>query len=311
MTDDLLSTLPAPLELRPEQQATAGAMLRRLRESAGVDAVLVASAMKVSLQKLEALEQDRFEELPDITFARGLASSICRAFGVDPTPVLERMPVLAPGLPPAGRRLNEPFRRSSDGPEPLLGSRSGRPWLIAVAVLLLGAALLWLWPTSPIQVGELETPAALEAADEPEGLAVDPIPAPVPEAGETAAPEGPAAQATEAVVPQPAEAAPAVAPEPESRPEPEPVPAETPAAEPPVLSFRGTGETWLTVRDGTGKTLLNRALLADERVSLGGELPLAVTVGRKDAVQVEVRGKPMDILGLGSGSVVRFQVTQE
>lgn len=310
MSEELLSTLPAPLEPQPSPKVTAGAMLRQLRESAGVDAVLVASAMKVSLQKLEALEQDRFEELPDITFARGLASSICRAFGSDPAPVLERMPTLAPGLPPAGRRLNEPFRRSSDGPEPILGSRSARPWLAGVAILLLAALVLWLWPTSPIQVGELETPAVLESEEQP---AADPVPASVAEVSEAVVPQAPAgAAAEEAVASAAAEPAPALTPEPvpESEPEPQPEAQAAATAGPPLLSFRGTGETWLTVRDGSGKTLVNRALLADEHLTLGGELPLAVTVGRKDAVQVEVRGKPMDILGLGSGSVARFQVKE-
>ena len=89
----------APSQLPPEgapepdkpsgpvlQGSSPGGMLRQLREAAGVDPALVASAMKVSLQKLDALENDRFDELPDLTFARGLASAICRAFGADPAP---------------------------------------------------------------------------------------------------------------------------------------------------------------------------------------------------------------------------------
>ena len=91
----------APSQLPPEgapepdkpsgpvlQGSSPGGMLRQLREAAGVDPALVASAMKVSLQKLDALENDRFDELPDLTFARGLASAICRAFGADPAPDL-------------------------------------------------------------------------------------------------------------------------------------------------------------------------------------------------------------------------------
>ena len=91
----------------------------------------------MSPQKLEALENDRLDLLPDVTFARGLASAICRAFGTDPAPVLERMPVSAPGLRPAGQSLNQPFRRTGDRPAPVLASTFSKPLLIAVV----GAAL--------------------------------------------------------------------------------------------------------------------------------------------------------------------------
>ncbi|MFT4194269.1 helix-turn-helix domain-containing protein, partial [Ottowia sp.] len=176
---------------------TAGAMLREMRESAGVDAVLVASAMKVSLQKLEALESDRLEELPDITFARGLASAICRAFGADPAPVLERMPVSAPGLRASDHAINQPFRRAGDRPAPMGTGSFSKPALVAIAVLLLGAAALWLLPTLPIQLGA--PPEAARPADggmvresvEPT-LAVEPAPAELP-AGAASVEQGAAA----------------------------------------------------------------------------------------------------------------------
>lgn len=290
MNDELLSTLPAPLEERPAP-TTAGAMLRQMRESAGVDAALVASAMKVSLAKLEALEQDRLDQLPDVTFARGLAASICRAFGVDPAPVLERMPAVAPGLRAADSKLNEPFRRSSDGPEPILATRAARPWLIAILVLLLGALLLWLWPTSPIET------------DAPEPAALVP---------QEATPAEPAAELAAApAAPADAASAAAAEPAPDTTATPAP-PAPEPAApvKPPMLMLAASGETWVAVRDGSGKTLVSRALAADETLTLEGTLPLSVTVGRKDAVRVEVHGKPLDIRTLGSGTVARFQVTE-
>lgn len=295
-------TAPAPLDALPPAPATAGAMLRHLRESAGVDAALLASAMKVSLQKLQALESDHLEGLPDVTFARGLAASICRAFGTDPAPVLERMPT-APELRTPSASLNQPFRRGSDGPEPILRSKGSRPWLLAVAVLLLGAALLWLWPTLPIRVGEPEFTVP-DAADAPPGAIAEPampppavLPEPVPE--ETPAEEPvlsvPAETAPAGVSPEsPAAGAGAAA-------------AEAPAV-PALLAIQASGESWVSVTDRDGKTLLNRTLAANERVSLSGEPPLSVTVGRKEAVQVTVRGQALDIASSGKSSVARFKV---
>lgn len=271
-TTEVAAGGPAPSAGAP----SAGSMLRQMREAAGVDPTLLASAMKVSLAKLEALENDRLDQLPDVTFARGLAAAICRAFGVDPAPVLERMPVSASGLRPQHGNINQPFRRSGDRPASMLSSSFSKPLLIAVAGLLIAAAALWLLPTLPIQLGGAEPESSPVAADGTVQESVTPVAEPVP-----AEPPAPAP-----VLPEPVEP---------------PAPTE-------VLSFAATGETWVTVRDAAGKPLINRALAKGEVVALNGELPLSVTVGRKDAVTVKVKGEPFDIKSLGRGTVARFQV---
>ena len=281
------STAPAIPETPPApalQGSSPGAMLRQLREAAGVDPALVASAMKVSLQKLDALESDRFDELPDLTFARGLASAICRAFGADPAPVLERMPVSAPGLRAQKQAINEPFRRVGDSPAPMLNSSFSKPLAIVVGVLLLGAAALWLLPTLPIQ---LTSPAAQSPASEPE------VPVPAVE------PTPPAEAAADAASAEQVASAPQVAAS-------GPDAAAQSGAD--IVAFVASAETWLAVRDAQGKQLINRTLTSGESVKPGGEVPLSVTVGRKDAVTVTVRGKPLDIKSLGNTSVARFQV---
>src|SRR4051812_30956220 len=70
---------------------SAGNMLRRARESHGLELEVVAAALKVTPQKLAALESDNIAALPDPVFARALAASICRALRVDPAPVLAKL----------------------------------------------------------------------------------------------------------------------------------------------------------------------------------------------------------------------------
>ena len=287
---DAHPTGAAPLEaVVAPTPASAGAMLRAMRESAGVDAGVLASAMKVSLPKLEALEHDRFDQLPDLTFARALAAAICRAFGVDPAPVLARMPAIAADLrPPTTGEVNEPFRGGGNGGAGAGGSAFSRPLLAVIAVLLLGAALLWLWPTWPIRLGTPEPasePVAAATAEPPDAAASEPVPAEAPQAatpGATeAAPATPTTTATSAGEGVPTDA---------------------------LLGLRASGESWVTVHDAHGKPLINRALNAGESVALNGDAPLSVTIGRKDAVQATVRGQPFDLKGLGSSTVARFQV---
>ena len=291
----------APSQLPPEgapepdkpsgpvlQGSSPGGMLRQLREAAGVDPALVASAMKVSLQKLDALESDRFDELPDLTFARGLASAICRAFGADPAPVLERMPLAAPGLRAQGKPINQPFRQPGDSPAPMLKSSFSKPLVIAIGVLLLAAAALWLLPTLPIQLTApaQESTSADGEVQEPAAPAAEPTPpAEMPAGAASAEQTAPAAPQASASAAEPAA-----------------------TSDVDLLVFTANAETWLTVRDAQGKQLINRTLTSGETVKLTGEVPLSATVGRKDAVSVKVRGEPFDIKALSKTTVARFQV---
>ena len=86
-------------------------MLRAAREKQGLHIAALAAAIKVSPRKLDALEHDRWDELPDATFTRALAQTVCRALKTDPAPVMRLLP------PPSGHRLetvgeglNTPFR---------------------------------------------------------------------------------------------------------------------------------------------------------------------------------------------------------
>lgn len=75
-----------------DNSPSAGAMLRTLREQAGMELETLGAALKVSTQRLHALESDDYSALPALYFARGLAANICRHLGQDAAPVLAKMP---------------------------------------------------------------------------------------------------------------------------------------------------------------------------------------------------------------------------
>ena len=85
-------------------------------------------------------------------------------------------------------------------------------------------------------------------------------------------------------------------------------PAPAAAAGGELVQFSAKAETWVTVRDAAGKQLINRVLAAGETVGVSGDAPLSVTIGRKDAVDVTVRGQPFDHRSLSKTTVSRFQV---
>ena len=76
----------------PPHQPSAGALIRQARESVGLHIAALAVALKVPVKRLEALEADRFDLLPDAVFARALAGSVCRALKIDVAPILALLP---------------------------------------------------------------------------------------------------------------------------------------------------------------------------------------------------------------------------
>ncbi|MGA8786291.1 MAG: helix-turn-helix transcriptional regulator, partial [Polaromonas sp.] len=128
-------------------EPSAGALLRDAREAAGLHLATLAASLKVPVKRLEALEQDRFDLLPDAVFARALASSVCRMLKLDSTGVLERLPgPIAPTSTTQNRGINEPFRSRNIGLGSTLGVQFSRPAVLAGLALLLGALVLIFLP---------------------------------------------------------------------------------------------------------------------------------------------------------------------
>ncbi len=155
------------------------ALLRQAREQAGVHVAALAVALKVPVRQLEALEQGRFDLLPDHTFARALAASVCRQLKVDPAPILAAMPQGMPRAVSVNVGINEPFRTSA--PVGGLGWRERllRPPVVAAALLLLAALALIVIPEiqgdsapAPADTAQPAVPAAPAASDR---LVVEPV----------------------------------------------------------------------------------------------------------------------------------------
>ena len=309
---------------------TAGALLRDAREAAGLHIAALAVALKVPVAKLEALEADNFSALPDMVFVRALASSVCRTLKIDPQAVLALLPQgEGPRLSAGDVGLNAPVKgfagRSSAAPFKGAGTRS---FVWAVGLLLIGAALMMFLPRGldadlsallkqpetttkiPMPTGNVaqEISVAVGAEQRVPSAAPAPAPAPAPAAaaaGAAAAGVGVELPAGESIKPAGIASHPIVLPSVEAS-----APSSAPAADAPsgVLAFKARSESWIQVRDAAGALVLQRNLAPNELVSVSGVLPLAVVIGRADATEVFVRGKPYDIGPVSRENVARFEV---
>jgi cytoskeleton protein RodZ len=165
---------------------SAGSLLRQAREAAGLHVAALAVALKVPVRKLEALEDDRYEALPDTVFARALASSVCRTLKVDPQPILDRLPQgHAPRLVPERQAINAPFRAPGDSVGPGWFDQLTRPVFLVVFGLLLGALVLIFMPMAardeaaakPAEVPgvPMAAPALVQGVEAPAGLSAETV----------------------------------------------------------------------------------------------------------------------------------------
>jgi cytoskeleton protein RodZ len=333
---------PAAAPAPAHDGVTAGMLLRRAREAAGLHVAALAVSLKVPVRKLEALEENRLDELPDAVFVRALASSVCRSLKIDPQPILERLPqTIAPRLVRDGEGINAPFRAPSDGAPPNWTEHLSKPVFLAVFALLLGALVLILLPGTqkPAQVATSVAPAepppppmVLPGPDAaaPAGTGATPAVAsqdpPVQSAPAAAKPvlltttvpsatSPVAASATQPAKPASASVKPASAALVAAASAPR---AAAPAAAASntvqaastngIVVLRAKGPSWVEVVDAKGVVGVRKTLSAGESAGASGALPLQVTIGRVDVTEVQVRGKPFDLRPVSKDNVARFEV---
>lgn len=309
---------------------SAGALIRQNREAIGLHIAALAVLLKVPVKKLEALEADRFDLLPDSVFVRALASSVCRTLKIDAAPVLQKLPLgSSPRLTCGGMDINTPFRAPGDAPGPSIWARLLRPPVLSGLVLLLGALVIVLLPDVKVGLGQVSTDAVASGLNndapkvdagssligaarigeanfsvttsEPVSLAANPgaagaslqagSQALAPAAVASVLPASFEPGALPQVLGDSAVAASAASP-----------------ASTGLVVFSAKGQSWVEVTDSGGVVVLRRNLSAGEVVGASGALPLSAIVGRADATQVQIRGKAFDLSAFSRDNVARFEV---
>ncbi len=256
-------------------QISAGGLLKQAREAAGLQIAALAVALKVPVKKLEALESDQFDLLPDGVFVRALASSVCRTLKIDAAPVLQRLPqTSSPKLRYKSAGINVPFRAPGDRPSPSIWTHISRPAVLAGLILLMAALVLIFLPTLP-DIGRADVVNPSTGNREPASPGIAVSSALLTPAQPIAAPGNPASAALTSTG---------------------------------IVVFSAKSESWVEVTDSTGQVLLRRMLNAGEVVGATGALPLAAIVGRADAITVQVRGKDFDLSAVSKDNVARFEV---
>jgi cytoskeleton protein RodZ len=296
---------------------TAGAVLRAAREAQGLHIAALATAIKVTPRMVEALEADRLQELPDTTFARALAQTICRQLKIDPQSVLALLPATGTvALEPASRIRSTPYRdrggRAEQGPARNLG-----PLIWGAALLLLAAVALYMLPSAwlglgPNGAGEPGAPTAASAPLLVEPVASAALGAPAASVPDAAASQAPTSEVASAALMPVMGMAPAadrnLAASAESVFAAPPAGSETAPAVSRVLVVTTTDASWVEVRDAKGQLLLSETVQPGRSVGLDGPLPMRLSIGNAAATQLVFMGRPVDVVARSRENVARFEL---
>jgi cytoskeleton protein RodZ len=277
-----------PASQSPGRATTAGGLIRHARQAQGLHIAALAAAIKVVPRKLELLESDQFDQLPDATFTRALAQTVCRSLKIDAAPVLALLPPSrVQRLEHVASGLNTPFNERPGRLASLEGARVAGPVLWIAALLVLAAVAVYVVPDGWLRLSDPASPTATDAAPGSDtGLS-------------TATPAGPA-QNTSADAPvetSPPFVAPVV-----------PEPATATSAALPVLTLRATAPSWVEVVDARGQPLIARVLSSGESFDVDGQAPFKLKVGNAQATQVVYRGEPVSLARFTRDNVARFEL---
>jgi cytoskeleton protein RodZ len=275
-----------------------GAMLRARRLELGLSQADVAGMVKLQARRIEAMEQERWEELPDGPFLRGFLRNIARALNLDAASLMAGVDeslmrtgspdsILIPQSAPHGML---PMRSG-----PADERRGGRTLVYGAFVFALIAALI-AWS------GTESFDRALVAAKrtiEPSAPRVNA--APVPLSDRTVAPDAPpvslAPVAGDPVATAGVNAA-----------SPQPARPVTTAGELPLL-FHFNEPSWVEVRSADGKVLLQQLNAAGSEQKIDGEAPFSIVVGNAKGVALKFRGQPVDLTPYTRDSVARLKLS--
>jgi cytoskeleton protein RodZ len=287
---------------------TVGQDLRAARLRRGDEIAAVSRALKIRKDHLEALENDRLEDLPGKTYAIGFVRSYARHLGLDSSLYVERYKQDISGRPEEQSREPAPIHQDE-------GRRLPQGWRIiagfVVLLLLYGGYKLFTaggdtnQPTPPAPSLNQPKPAAaarpqpvtVPAQTATPSPAADSAPAPDTQASATPTPAaGPSSPATRITPPAAASTDPNVA-------QPAALNGKLAAVPPapvgqtygannasPRVILRARADTRLTVRGEDGQLYLNRDLKAGDVYRVPNLAGLSMATSNAGGLEVDLDG---------------------
>lgn len=291
-------------------RAAYGTALRRARQKAGLSVADVAKVLKVAEHTVDALEAERYENLPPRPYIRGYIHRYARLVGLDAATAAVIVDAIGapettvpPIVPRPRRRRFADFARQSWGL--LYGC------IVLVFVVAIGSALWWASSGEQVRrdavVGAARTPPAEHAAgaeaapagaEPPPGVPPAAVAEPLDAAVSDESPEVREPFRPDAATVASGDAGTGV----------DPVPAGQEPVDPDVIRFVFQEACWVEVHDRNDDLVHGDLGRPGDTLTLTGEAPFSVLVGYAAGVEITFNGERVDLAPATRGEVARLVV---
>jgi cytoskeleton protein RodZ len=299
-----------------EQDSQCGGALRLTRLTQGLSVMDVAKQLRLGNKQIEALEQDRFSDLPEATIVKGFIRNYAKLLKVSAEPLLAAYAEMMPEKEKYSFTLNPGINMKMTGNHK---SNTTRNFILAIG-LLLGVGVWFFYqnyvqkpnPINPIpevieSLPELALPRSerigdvsqtqMEMPEQPEEQAGV-------EQSESAIKSETDIDQSEVVVDE--EVSPSVA-----QTVTDVTPATSPATGKTRLEFSATQETWLSVVNISGEEVYNKILYAGNRDVIDIFQPSEIVVGNAHGATLVVDGKSIDLAPYTRINVARVRLNKQ
>ena len=271
---------------------TPGELLRQAREGRGISVKDMAMRLKLVGSQIKAIEENRFEVLPDKVFVRGYLRAYGRAVDMPEADLLAGYEALVS----SAEESQEPVAETPTiAREPFLQNTTRAIVAGVVLALLLIAGLWWSYDTPPPRPGGFPAPEEVIESAGAAGTATDPAdsatdsdmdPGMDPDVDPDTAASEPADSSTA------------------------PLPARPAAinADASVLLFNFSGTCWLEVRDSQEQLIYQNLHEDGDELQVVGVAPFNILVGAAQNVQLIYRGAPVAIKPRPGTALAHFRV---
>lgn len=315
--DEVHSTLP-------------GQKLRKARENRNLEQVDIAKELKLDLRFVKALEEERFNELPQPVYTAGYVRAYSKLVGLVPDEIVSEYSshqkaavTSAPeakkpddSIPSHYRQVENTLPKSFSVGHSTGEDRKSIKVLVAVLAVAFVLAIAWQLSDQPSS-DQTAMPAAAEGeAEQPEINPADPL-----EGGE-ASPTVDSQQDQEQTTinlqlpGQTSRGGSAIT-------EPATNSVSTDSGDQVTnelaqnaqkiteLSLHYSEDSWVDIRDATGKPIIRKLGIAGKSNTVSGVAPFEVLLGYSPGVKIEHDGKPYDLSAYSEKRVARFVLNSD
>ena len=278
-----------------------GVSLKRERELRGISLAEIAKTTKISVRLLEAIEQDRFDILPEGVFRKSFIKSYAKYLGMNEEQILHEYDL---EVQPSTASQAAPEKPSVSFRDSSAGSRRALLLTFGILLVLLAVGIGFWYFTRAGRKGEAAPPAsqtppvAQAPVDNPSSEANVPTsstPAPVPAGSAVTPPPATSSTAVQPVSPASDSSTLKVLGELAKKPEPA-APVIDEGSAPLELTVEAQDTAWVSVSAGE-KSIFSGLMNPADSKKFSLETPLKVTLGNAGGVRLQVNGQVFSSLG--------------